>query len=228
MNDPVQLEKKIGYHFQDSSLLRLALTHSSYAHEHHLKKNEFNERIEFLGDAVLELVSSDFLYHHYPDEPEGELTKLRASLVCEPSLAMTAKEIGLGGYLLLGKGEEAGGGRVRPSLTSDAVEAVIGAIYLDGGLEPARAFIERFILNDIENKKLFHDSKTYLQELAQRMLNETPTYELVLEEGPDHMKHYVMQTVIGGRVYGTGEGASKKDAQQAAAYESILMLRKGS
>ena len=226
MNEWKQLEERIGYVFREKGLIRLALTHSSYAHEHRLKRNEFNERLEFLGDAVLELVSSDFLYHHYKQDPEGDLTKLRASLVCEPALAAVAREIGLGECLFLGKGEEAGGGRTRPSLTSDAVEAVIGAIYLDGGFEQARAFIHRFVLNDIENKKLFHDSKTYLQEMAQRELNETPTYELVLEEGPDHDKRYIMNTMIGGKVYGTGEGHSKKEAQQVAAYESILMLRK--
>ena len=228
MHDLTHFQEVIGYRFRDMSLLELALTHSSFAHEHKLKKNEFNERLEFLGDAVLELVSSDFLYNSHREDPEGDLTKLRASIVCEPSLAAVAQQIELGSYLRLGKGEEATGGRKRPSLTSDALEALIGGIYLDGGLSPAKDFILRFILNDIETKKLFYDSKTYLQELVQRDYNEPLTYELVSEEGPDHDKNYVMLVKIGDRPYGRGSGQSKKAAQQTAAYETILMLRKGS
>ena len=150
-----ELEKTIGYHFSDFHLLEHALTHSSYTNEKHLKKQECNERMEFLGDAVLELVSSEFLFHENPDMPEGELTKTRASMVCEQALAFCAKEIRLGEYLFLGKGEETTGGRKRDSVTSDALEALIGAIYLDGGFASAKEFIHKFILNDLENKKLF-------------------------------------------------------------------------
>ena len=227
MQELTSIEETIGYRFTDKKLLELALTHSSFAHEHKLKKNEYNERLEFLGDAVLELVTSDFLYRHHQNDPEGDLTKLRASIVCEPSLADVAGQIRLGDYLRMGKGEESTGGRKRPSLTSDALEALIGGIYLDGGLDAAAAFIRQFILNDIETKKLFYDSKTVLQEIVQNEMNESVTYETVSEEGPDHDKCYVMQVMIAGRAYGKGKGHSKKSAQQTAAYETILMLRKG-
>ena len=162
-----ELEQKIGYVFKDKSLIERALMHSSYTNEKHLKKYECNERLEFLGDAVLELVSSAYLFNEFPKVSEGELTKTRASMVCEPSLAMCARDIGLGDYLLLGKGEEATGGRKRDSITSDAMEALIGAIYLDGGFTNAKEFIHRFILTDLEDKKLFYDSKTILQEIVQ-------------------------------------------------------------
>ena len=160
-----ELEQKIGYVFKDKSLIERALMHSSYTNEKHLKKYECNERLEFLGDAVLELVSSAYLFNEFPKVSEGELTKTRASMVCEPSLAMCARDIGLGDYLLLGKGEEATGGRKRDSITSDAMEALIGAIYLDGGFTNAKEFIHHFILTDLEDKKLFYDSKTILQEM---------------------------------------------------------------
>ena len=150
-----ELEDKISYHFQDKNLLTQALTHSSYANEHRLDHNHCNERLEFLGDAVLEIVTSDFLYHKYTDKPEGDLTKIRASIVCEPTLAYCAEDIQLGSYLFLGKGEDATGGRNRNSAVSDAMEAVIGAIYLDGGFASAKEYIHRFILNDIEHKQLF-------------------------------------------------------------------------
>ena len=165
-----ELEKTVGYTFQDPKLLELALTHSSYAHEHYAGKRHDNERLEFLGDAVLELVSSDYLFHNYNEYPEGELTKLRASIVCEQSLAMCAEAISLGKYLRLGNGEDSTGGRLRASITSDAMEALIGAIYLDGGFANAKEFITRFVLNDLENKKLFYDSKTILQEIVQRTI----------------------------------------------------------
>ncbi|WP_320959283.1 ribonuclease III, partial [Hungatella effluvii] len=161
-----ELEGRIGYRFSDRQLLTRAMTHSSYANEHRLNKLECNERLEFLGDSVLEVVSSDFLYHKYPDKPEGDLTKIRASIVCEPTLAYCAEDIELGNYLLLGKGEEATGGRGRASVVSDAMEALIGAIYLDGGFANAKEFILRFIMNDIEHKQLFFDSKTILQEIV--------------------------------------------------------------
>ncbi len=223
--DLKELEGKIGYQFQDDTLLNRAMVHSSYANEKHLPKYECNERLEFLGDAVLELVSSEFLFREHDTMPEGELTKTRASMVCEPALAFCARELDLGEYLRVGKGEEATGGRKRDSVISDTMEALIGAIYMDGGFEPAKAFIERFILNDIEDKKLFYDSKTILQEMVQGRLKEGVTYKLTGEEGPDHNKTFRMAVLIDGKQYGSGEGRTKKAAEQKAAYASILMLR---
>ena len=219
-----QLEEKIGYAFHDRSLLKKAMMHSSYSNEKQLPKHECNERLEFLGDAVLELVSSEFLFHAHPDMPEGELTKTRASMVCEPSLAFCARELKLGEYLLLGKGEDATGGRQRDSVTSDAMEALIGAIYLDGGFANAKEFIHRFVLNDLEHRKLFFDSKTILQEIVQAHFREHIQYELVNEEGPDHNKSFEVAVYIGRDCLGTGKGRTKKAAEQEAAYRSILKL----
>ena len=219
-----QLEEKIGYAFHDRSLLKKAMMHSSYINEKQLPKHECNERLEFLGDAVLELVSSEFLFHAHPDMPEGELTKTRASMVCEPSLAFCARELKLGEYLLLGKGEDATGGRQRDSVTSDAMEALIGAIYLDGGFANAKEFIHRFVLNDLEHRKLFFDSKTILQEIVQAHFREHIQYELVNEEGPDHNKSFEVAVYIGRDCLGTGKGSTKKAAEQEAAYRSILKL----
>ena len=186
------LEKRINYVFQNKALLKQALTHSSYANEQRIRKNGDYERLEFLGDAVLELMSSEFLFKTHPDMPEGKLTKLRSSLVCEPALAQCAKEIDLGAYMLLGKGEEATGGRFRESITSDVMEALIGALYLDGGPETARNFIHTYILSDIENRILFYDSKTVLQEIIQTKPNQKLVYELIDEIGPDHNKEFVV------------------------------------
>ncbi len=221
-----ELEQKIGYTFQDFSLLKRAMMHSSYTNEKHLEKYKCNERLEFLGDAVLELVSSEYLFRESPKVSEGELTKTRASMVCEPSLALCARDICLGDYLLLGKGEEATGGRKRDSVTSDAMEALIGAIYLDGGFTSAKEFIHRFILTDLENKKLFYDSKTILQEIVQAEKAEVISYHLVREEGPDHNKSFYVEVNIGGTRYGAGQGRTKKAAEQQAAYEAIMKLRK--
>ena len=162
-----ELENKLGYHFHDRRLLEHALCHSSYANERHWDRLQNNERLEFLGDAVLELATSEFLYQNYPTMPEGEATRTRASIVCEQTLALCARDLGLGEWLRLGKGEELTGGRDRDSITSDAMEALLGAIYLDGGFANAKEFVHHFILNDIEHKKLFYDSKTILQELIQ-------------------------------------------------------------
>ena len=219
-----ELEEKAGYHFTKKEWLRQALTHSSYANEHHMEKSGCNERLEFLGDAVLEVVSSDYLYHRYPGMPEGDLTRMRASLVCEPTLAFCARELDLGSFLFLGKGEDATGGRGRDSVVSDAMEALIGAIYLDGGLECARAFILRFVLNDIEHKKLFYDSKTILQELVQGRDCGALTYVLLKEEGPDHNKNFEVSARIGEREIGRGTGRTKKAAEQMAAYRGILTI----
>ncbi len=221
-----ELEKKIGYKFQRFDLLCQAMRHSSYANEKHMEKNECNERLEFLGDAVLELVSSEFLFFENKKMPEGELTRTRASIVCEPSLAFCARELNLGSYLLLGKGEENTGGRYRESLTSDALEALIGAFYLDGGFASAKEFIHRFVLNDLEHKKLFFDSKTILQEIVQGNFNEPIEYTLLKEEGPDHNKSFFISVSIGNEVYGNGKGRTKKAAEQEAAYQAILELHK--
>ena len=221
-----ELEGRIGYRFTDRQLLTQAMTHSSYANEHRLNKLECNERLEFLGDSVLEVVSSDFLYHKYPERPEGDLTKIRASIVCEPTLAYCAEDIDLGAYLLRGKGEEATGGRGRASVVSDAMEALIGAIYLDGGFANAKEFIHRFILNDMEHKKLFYDSKTILQEIVQGHTDETLTYVLLKEEGPDHNKSFEVSAMLDGQEIGRGIGRTKKSAEQRAAYRGILTIRK--
>ena len=221
-----ELEQKIGYRFRNFSFLEQAMMHSSYTNEHRMEKYRCNERLEFLGDAVLELISSEFLFRQSQKVPEGELTKTRASMVCEQSLAMCARDIDLGSYLLLGKGEEVTGGRFRDSVTSDALEALIGAIYLDGGFTNAKEFIHRFVLTDQEDKKLFYDSKTILQEIVQANMTGNVSYELIDEQGPDHNKIFEVEARIGGKAWGRGKGSSKKSAEQQAAYEAILNLRK--
>ncbi|MDD3402197.1 MAG: ribonuclease III [Hespellia sp.] len=225
-----ELQQKIGYQFQNEKLLVNAMMHSSYTNEKHMEKYRCNERMEFLGDAVLELVSSDYLFHENPTVSEGELTKRRASMVCEPALAYCAREIGLGSYLLLGKGENATGGRERDSVTSDAMEALIGAIYLDGktkadGFTNAKEFIETYIMKDQENKRLFYDSKTILQEIVQANNGGAVSYHLVKEEGPDHNKSFYIDVYIGEEGYGNGQGRTKKAAEADAAYQAILKLR---
>ena len=221
-----ELEQKISYNFRDFSLLEQAMMHSSYTNEKHLPKNRCNERLEFLGDAVLELVSSEFLFKSSPKMPEGELTKTRASMVCEPSLALCARDISLGDYLLLGKGEEATGGRKRDSVTSDALEALIGAVYLDGGFTNAKEFIHKFVLTDLEDKKLFYDSKTILHEMVQAKKGGKISYRLVSADGPDHDRTFAVEVLVGDTVLGEGKGRSKKAAEQQAAYKAILCLRK--
>ena len=223
----LSFEKKIGYTFRDKKLLRQALTHSSFANEKRLNKLSNNERLEFLGDAVLELTSSEYLFHEHEKMPEGDLTKLRASLVCESTLALCARELALGEYILLGKGEAATGGRERESILSDAMEALIGAIYLDGGLTSAKEFIGRYILSDMEHKKLFFDSKTILQEIVQSEYKKQLCYELLSEEGPDHNKKFTVLAHMEGTPLAQGVRKTKKAAEQNAAYHSILMLKKG-
>ena len=216
------LEKKSGYHFQNPHLLKQAMTHSSYANEHKAKGYHDNERLEFLGDAVLEVVSSEFLFRHYPALPEGDLTKLRASIVCEPTLALCARELDLGDFLLLGKGEEHTGGR-RDSIVSDAMEALIGAIYLDGGFASAKEFVHRFIMTDIEHKKLFYDSKTILQEQVQKNWHDGEiSYVLTGEEGPDHDKTFLVDLYVAGEKKSSGKGRTKKAAEQDAAYRCLI------
>jgi ribonuclease-3 len=219
-----EIQHKIGYQFHNKELLKSALMHSSYTNEMHLPKYRCNERLEFLGDAVLELISSEFLFFKHQKTQEGELTRMRSSVVCEPSLAFCAREIGLGDYLLLGKGEEVTGGRKRDSVTSDALEALIGAIYLDGGFASAKEFILKFVLNDLEHKKLFYDSKTILQELVQAHFEEMVSYHIIKEEGPDHNKMFTVEAHVGDECYGEGSGRTKKAAEQEAAYHAILKL----
>ena len=220
-----ELEQKIGYRFSDFSYLEHAMRHSSYCNEQKMARFMNNERLEFLGDAVLELVTSEFLYLNYPTMPEGEATRKRASMVCEQTLALCAKEIELGSYLYLGKGEDHTGGRERASVISDALEALIGAIYLDGGFTSAKEFVERFILNGIEEKQLFFDSKTIFQEMMQSITTEPIHYKMVGEEGPDHCKTFTVELFVGDRSAGIGSGKSKKAAEQAAAYDAIKKIK---
>ncbi len=221
-----ELQEKIGYFFEDETLLKQALTHSSFANEQKINKLHNYERLEFLGDAVLELVSSEFLYKENPDMPEGQLTRLRASMVCEPALAYCARDIDLGAYILLGKGEEATGGRNRDSITSDVMEAVIGAIFLDGGIERAKDYIYRFVLSDLEDKILFLDSKTLLQEEIQKKNTAQLRYELVEETGPDHDKQFRVEAYLDGQLIGTGLGRTKKAAEQQAAYQALVKIKR--
>lgn len=221
-----ELVEKIGYQYKDKTLLEQALTHSSFANEQKINKSLNYERLEFLGDAVLELVSSEFLFRTNHDMPEGQLTRTRASMVCEPALAYCARDLELNKYIRLGKGEEMTGGRYRDSIISDVMEAVIGSLYLDGGFDVAHDFIHRFILSDLENKILFYDAKTVLQEIVQKTPGNVLTYELISEEGPDHNKLFRVEASINGKALTQGCGRTKKAAEQQAAYDAILYLRK--
>ena len=219
------LETKLGYQFQNPKLLDHALTHSSYANEHHLGSISSNERLEFLGDSVLGMIVADHLYRTFPDLPEGDLTRIRANLVCEGSLVLVAKEWDLGRYLKLGKGENGCGGRSRPSILADAVEAVLAAVFLDGGLAHDRDIIQRFLLDRMEQvNRASRDHKTYLQELVQRKSGQVLSYELIGESGPDHNKTFQMQVLLNGQPIGQGTGHSKKEAEQAAANAAIERL----
>ena len=229
-----QLEQRLGYQFKDQQLLRAALYHSSYANEHRTMGISSNERLEFLGDAVLGFVSADFLYRKHPDLPEGELTRIRAALVCEESLHEVAQSLRLGeflllgNYLLLGKGEEQGGGRRRPSILADATESVFAAVYLDGGIDEARALIHRILLEKeqeqvVESRR--RDCKTELQELVQRKPNQVLHYELVSESGPDHAKVFAVAVTLNGQVVGLGSGHSKKEAEQSAARAALEQMK---
>ena len=221
-----RFEEIIGYEFKDKTLIIRALTHSSYANEKKMKKEDCNERLEFLGDAVLELVSSEYIYRNNSDMTEGDMTKTRASFVCEPTLALCAKDIRLSEFLLLGKGEIITGGRDRDSILSDAFEAVIGAVYLDGGFANAKEYIVNHVLKDIDKKQLFYDSKTILQEIVQSRYKEPLHYQLIKEEGPDHNKSFTVAAYIGDKELAVGTGKTKKAAEQSAAYEAILIEKK--
>ncbi len=220
-----QFEQIIHYEFKNKKLLQEALSHSSYANEN--KKNlNSNERLEFLGDSVLSIVVSQYLFEHFKHLPEGELTKIRASLVCEKALFVFAQQIDLGDYILLGKGEEHTGGRERPSILADAFEAVIAAIFLDGGLEAARKHILSFIPKDIDIKKsvAFNDYKTMLQEIIQQNPEEKIEYVTKGQSGPDHDKAFVVQVCLNSNVIGNGTGRSKKAAEQMAAKEALELM----
>ena len=222
----MELEDKIGYHFKNKDLLTAALTHSSYANERKSQHITYNERLEFLGDAVLSIVVSDYIFKHCPELPEGELTKLRATLVCEKMLFEFAKQIDLGSYLLLSKGERNNGGANRPSIVSDAFEALIAAIYIDGGMAPASKHILNFVIPAIKNakKKPVKDYKTTLQEIIQQNPGERLEYVLASESGPDHNKHFVFEVHLNSNVIGRGGGRSKKEAEQQAAREALELM----
>ena len=219
------LENAIGYRFKNITLLQNALAHSSYPNERWHNSLKSNERLEFLGDSILGMVVAEYLYSNFPDRLEGDLTRMRADMVCERSLALIAERIELGQHLLLGNGEETGGGRKRDSILADAVESIIAACFLDGGMEPARKFINTFVLTDVPVRKLRNaDYKTALQELVQQKKNQVLSYALVEESGPDHDKRFVVQVSLNGAVVGSGEGRSKKKAEQDAARTAIETL----
>ena len=221
-----ELEKKLGYTFRDPELLALALTHSSWSNERRLGHKGCNERLEFLGDSILGFVVAEALFQTYGDKPEGEMTRLRAELVCEASLVESAAPLGLGEHLRLSKGEAMGGGHQRPSMIADAFEAVLAAIYLDGGEEAARAFLGRTILPKIRKAAAAkHDYKTLLQEAVQSVGIAAPTYRMAGESGPDHRKVFTAQVIYGGEVAGEGSGFSKKEAEQAAAQAAYERVR---
>ena len=219
------LQKDLNYLFKDEELLITALTHSSYANENKLGVEGYNERLEFLGDSVLSLIVSQYLYKKYPHYPEGELTKIRAKVVCESSLAKAAENINLGKYLLLGKGEESTGGRYRESILADASEAITGAIYIDSDFETVnRLMLERFeldIVKAVDRGKLFNDYKTELQEILQKTNKSRLEYIVYKEVGPDHNKVFYMNVVINEIIIGTGAGKNKKEAEQAAAKDAL-------
>lgn len=223
-----ELEKKLNYTFRDPALLSEALSHSSYANEHRAAHLNSNERLEFLGDSVLGFVTAEFLFVQHPDLPEGDLTRIRAALVCEQSLYEVAQKLGLGKYLKLGRGEEAGGGRERTSILADATEAVFAAVYLDGGIGAASALIHRVLL-DAEREEVVEerrrDYKTELQELVQRKSDQLLRYELTGSSGPDHAKEFAFRVTLNGAEIGTGTGRSKKEAEQSAACAALEHLK---
>ena len=222
------LEQKLNYQFHNPELLSEALNHSSYANEHRSTHLNSNERLEFLGDAVLGFVSAEFLFAQHPDLPEGDLTRIRAALVCEQSLYEVAQKMQLGRYLKLGRGEETGGGRTRTSILADATEAVFAAVFLDGGVAEASALIHRVLLEAEKEEAVEErrkDYKTALQELVQRQANQELTYHMAGEQGPDHNKTFVAEVLLNGELIGAGEGHSKKEAEQAAAASALETLQ---
>ena len=217
-----KLEEKLGYEFKNMEYLHTALTHSSYANEHKKSKMECNERLEFLGDSLLGMITAEYLFRNEPGMPEGKMTRMRAELVCERSLVTVADELELGNYLKLGHGEESGGGRSRPSIKADAVEAVLAAVFLDSGIEPVKKIINKFILSKIEKGiPVNRDYKTELQEYLQRDGAQDIAYRLTGESGPDHNKTFMVDVCLNGNVIGSGQGRSKKNAEQDAARAAL-------
>ena len=216
-----ELEEKLGYHFHNIGLLEHAMTHSSYANEHRSAGVTSNERLEFLGDSVLGMVVAEHLFAKHPNMPEGELTRTRAALVCESSLYEVARVLDLGRCLHLGKGEDSGGGRTRPSILADATEAMLAAVYLDGGIEPVRTIIQTYILDKEQEKSVDRDYKTALQELVQRHPGQAVSYRLIDETGPDHARVFVMEVSVDGKPVGVGRGRSKKEAEQMSARAAL-------
>lgn len=216
-----EFEKIIGYTYKDITLLQTALTHSSFINENKDKNRKDNERFEFFGDAIIEFYVSSYLFEKYRDFPEGDLTKLRASMVCEPSLAVCARKISLGDYLYMGKGEESSGGRERDSITSDAFEALVASVYLDAGKQTVADFIKKHLLSVLKEDDLFFDSKTKLQEIVQQMDGAALSYEVINEEGPSHAKVFEAAVYLNGKEIGRGKGHSKKAAQQQAAENAL-------
>ncbi|MCR5557651.1 MAG: ribonuclease III [Butyrivibrio sp.] len=220
-----EFESKIGYTFKDKELLIQAFTHSSQVNEQKINKRPDYERLEFLGDAVLEMISSAYLFRTYPDKKEGEMSKIRASLVCEPALAYCSEQIQLKKYIQLGKGEEATGGRNKESIIADVMEAVIGALFLDGGIEESKRFIDSYVLTNADSMQMFSDSKSILQEIAQGENLGTIRYEICGESGPEHDKIFDVRVFVGDKNLGEGTGKTKKAAEQKAAYQALLVLK---
>ena len=224
-SDIIEFEGKIGYTFKNKDLIIQAFTHSSQVNEQKINKKPDYERLEFLGDAVLEMISSAFLYKTYPDKKEGEMSKIRASLVCEPALAYCSEQLELKKYIQLGKGEEATGGRNKESIIADVMEAVIGALYLDGGIEESKRFIDNYVLTNADSMQMFSDSKSILQELAQGENLGNIRYEICGESGPEHDKILEVRVYVGDKNLGEGTGKTKKAAEQKAAYQALLVLK---
>lgn len=220
-----KFEQIIGYTFRDKALITQAFTHSSFVNEQKINKHPDYERLEFLGDAVLEMISSAFLYRSFPDKKEGEMSKMRASLVCEPALAYDADALDLRSYIQLGKGEEATGGRNKESIIADVMEAVIGALYLDGGIQESKRFIDTYVLSNIDAVQMFVDSKSLLQEMAQGENLGDIKYEICGESGPEHDKIFEVRVFVGEKKLGEGAGKTKKAAEQKAAYQALVALK---
>ena len=222
----LKFENVIGYTFKDKELITQAFTHSSFVNEQKINKKGDYERLEFLGDAVLEMISSAYLFKKYPDKKEGEMSKIRASLVCEPALAFCSEQIDLRHYIRLGKGEEATGGRNKESIIADVMEAVIGALFLDGGIEESKKFIDKYVLTNADSMEMFSDSKSILQEYVQGNNIGDIRYEICGESGPEHDKIFEVRVFVGDKILGEGTGKTKKAAEQKAAYQALLVLKK--
>jgi len=225
-NDISRLEQTIGYIFKNRSLIIEALTHSSYVNEHKINKKHDYERLEFLGDAILEMISSEYLFKTFPDKKEGEMSKIRAALVCEPALYHDSLQIDLKNYIQLGKGEEITGGRNKESIIADVMEAVIGALFLDGGIEESKKFIDKYVLTNAESYQMYNDNKSTLQELVQSLKLGSIRYETCGESGPEHDKMFKVRVFVADKNLGEGAGRTKKSAEQQAAYQAVLALNK--